>query len=256
MANNSFTGSREVMLEATGITVKRADHVVLEIPALTVGRGEVLCLIGPNGAGKTTMLETLACLLKPSAGTLTFRGLSVGKDISLLDYRRRLAMVFQDPLLFDSTVFKNVATGLRIRRVDKSEIERRVFRELKRFNVEGLAARSARRLSGGEAQRVSLARALATDPEILFLDEPFSALDPWTRGALIVDLEALLREQRITTVITTHSLDEALRLADRIALVIKGRIVFTATTEETLANPPPELKSLLDVRRRQAACTE
>jgi tungstate transport system ATP-binding protein len=244
------------MLEATGVTVMRADHVVLEIPSLTVGRGEVLCLIGPNGAGKTTMLETLACLLKPSTGWLTFQGLTVGRDIPLLEYRRRLAMVFQDPLLFDSTVSKNVAAGLRIRHIDKDEVHRRVVKELKRFNIEGLAARSARRLSGGEAQRVSLARALAVDPEILFLDEPFSALDPWSRDALIIDLEGLLREQNVTTVIATHSLDEALRLSDRIALVMNGRIVHSATTVELLANPPSELKPLLEVRRHRAACSD
>ena len=153
-------GNAHVLLQAEDLLVRRGGVTVLDIPALDVFSGQVLALIGPNGAGKSTLLLTLAGLLKPAQGTLFFRGERIGNGG--FDYRRHIAMVFQEPLLFDATVFENVATGLKIRGVGREEIVRTVPEYLERFGIAHLAKRSARKLSGGEAQRTSLARAFVT----------------------------------------------------------------------------------------------
>ena len=145
--------------------------------------------------------------------------------LSVLEYRRRLAMVFQEPLLFDTTVFNNVASGLRIRGMKRSEIDGIVAEQLERFGISHLRGRSARTLSGGEAQRASLARAFATRPEILFLDEPFASVDQPSSEALIEDLQAVLRKTGTTAILATHDRMEALRLSDRIAVMKDGRIL-------------------------------
>lgn len=227
-----------ILLKAEGIHVKRGGMLVLDIPVLDIFTGQVLALIGPNGAGKSTLLLTLAGLLKPAHGSLRFRGERVGNGG--FDYRRHIAMVFQEPLLFDTTVFENVATGLKIRGVGREEIARTVPEYLERFGVGHLAKRSARKLSGGEAQRTSLARAFVTKPEIVFLDEPFSSLDPPTREALTGDLERILRETRTTAVASTHDQTEALRLGDRIAVINAGRIAQIGPAAEVMNRPADE----------------
>lgn len=227
-----------VLLRAEDLLVRRGGVTVLDIPSLSVFSGQVLALIGPNGAGKSTLLLTLAGLLKPARGTLLFRGERIGNGG--FDYRRHIAMVFQDPLLFDTTVFENVAAGLKIRGIGRAEIGRTVPGYLERFGVGHLAKRSARKLSGGEAQRTSLARAFVTKPEIVFLDEPFSALDPPTREALTTDLERILRETHTTAVTSTHDQIEALRLGDRLAVVNGGKIAQIGAAAEVMNRPADE----------------
>jgi tungstate transport system ATP-binding protein len=148
--------------------------------------------------------------------------------------------VFQEPLLFDTTVQGNVASGLKLRGMPRQQLRRRVEENLERFRIGHLARRSARKLSGGEAQRTSLARALATNPEILFLDEPFSALDPLTREALIDDLEHVIRDTGIAVVMSSHDQVEALRLADTMAVMRQGSIVQTGSPEEIINFPVDE----------------
>ncbi len=228
----------EVLLKAENLLVRRGGVTVLDIPALDVLSGQVLALIGPNGAGKSTLLLTLAGLLKPARGSLLFRGEKIGNGG--FDYRRRIAMVFQEPLLFDATVFDNVAAGLKIRGIGRAEIGRTVPEYLERFGVGHLAKRSARKLSGGEAQRTSLARAFVTKPEIVFLDEPFSSLDPPTRDALIGDLERILHETHTTAMASTHDQTESLRLGDRIAVVNEGRIAQIGPVAEVMNRPVDE----------------
>src|SRR4030042_5032340 len=188
------------ILEAQNLHVTRAGAHLLDIPSLTLHEGELLSLIGPNGAGKTTLLQTLAYLLRSFQGEIAFRGRKVGSDLSVFEYRRKLAMVFQEPLLFNTIVFNNVATGPRLRGIKKKEIHRQVVDNLDRFGIAHLADRSARTLSGGEAQRTGLARAFAIEPEILLLDEPFASLDPPSRESLVEDLQRVLRETRTTTI--------------------------------------------------------
>jgi|WetSurMetagenome_2_1015567.scaffolds.fasta_scaffold34115_4 tungstate transport system ATP-binding protein len=212
------------ILEAKNLKLIRGGSLLVDVDELAILDGETLSLIGPNGAGKTTLLQALSFLTKPSGGRILFRGHTVGADYRPLEFRRRLAMVFQEPLLFDTTVFGNVAAGLKIRGADRAEARRIVESQLERFGIAHLRDRSARTLSGGEAQRTSLARAFAISPEILFLDEPFAALDPPTREAIVADLEKVLAETKTTTVMATHDRNEALRLSDRIAVMNEGRI--------------------------------
>ena len=234
----SHAGEQEVLLKAENLLVRRGGATVLDIPELNVLPGQFLVLIGPNGAGKSTLLLTLAGLLAPVRGKLLFRGASIGARG--FDYRRQIAMVFQEPLLFDATVFDNVAAGLKIRDVGRAEIGKMVPEYLERFGIAHLAKRSARKLSGGEAQRTSLARAFVTNPQIIFLDEPFSSLDPPTRDALTDDLERIIRATRTTAVASTHDQTEALRLADRLAVMAEGRIVQIGTSAEVLYKPTNE----------------
>jgi tungstate transport system ATP-binding protein len=228
------------ILQARNLRVTRAGVTILDIPELMVREGEVLSLIGPNGAGKTTLLQNVCHLHKRFEGEILFKGKVIGKDYEISDYRQRVAMVFQEPLLFDTTVFKNVASGLKFRGVVKRDIERRVGENLERFGISHLRDRSARTLSGGEAQRTSLARAFATRPEILFLDEPFASLDPPTREGLTHDLEKILLESQTTTISATHDRNEALRLSDRIAFMRNGKIEQLGTPAELVNHPVDE----------------
>ena len=228
------------ILEAQDLHVIRAGAHLLDIPSLSLCEGDILSLIGPNGAGKTTLLQTLAHLQRQFQGQIAFRGKRVGPDLSVFEYRRKLAMVFQEPLLFDTTVFNNVASGLRIRGIGKKEMYWQVTDNLDRFGITHLADRSARTLSGGEAQRTSLARAFAIKPEILFLDEPFASLDPPSRESLVEDLQRVLKETGTTAILATHDRLEALRLSDRMAVMKGGRILQQGPPDDVMNRPADE----------------
>jgi tungstate transport system ATP-binding protein len=228
------------ILEVKNLQVKRGGVSVLDISSLFVREGKVLCLIGPNGAGKSTLLLALSRLLKSVNGDIIFRGQKIDSNHTTGTYRRHIAMVFQEPLLFDTTVFENVASGLKIRGMGQDEIRRVVEEYLQRFGISHLINRSARKLSGGEAQRTSLARAFAVKPEIIFLDEPFSSLDPPTRESLIEDLQRILRVTHTTAIMATHDQMEALRLADQIAVMIQGKIAQIGSPAEVMNSPVDE----------------
>ena len=233
------------VFDVRNLLVSRGGSLILNVPSLTVSEGEIFVLIGPNGAGKSTLLQTLSALVKPSRGEVLFRGQRIGDEIPLLQYRRRLAMVLQEPLLFDTTVYNNVASGLKIRGLKKDGIEPIVTKALERFGIAHLRDRSARTLSGGEARRASIARALATNPEVLLLDEPFSALDPIMRETLLEDLEKVLRETRITTIFVTHDRMEAIRLATRLGVMNAGEILQTGSPDEVMNHPVNEFVASL-----------
>jgi tungstate transport system ATP-binding protein len=227
----------DYLVAITDLKVELGGMSVLDIPSFYIKEKEILSLIGPNGSGKSTLLLVANCLLKPKSGRIFFRGKEISGRDEILHYRRRVSMVFQEPLLFDTTVQKNVASGLNIRGMKRADVRDRVMHYLKWFNIEHLADRSARKLSGGESQRASLARAFAIEPEIIFLDEPFSALDPPTRHGLTDDLEKVVRETGITTVMVTHDQSEALRMSDRIVVMNSGNIVQGGTPSMVMNNP-------------------
>jgi len=232
------------ILEARDLSVARGRHVVATVERLAVEPGETLAILGPNGAGKTSLLLALATLL-PISGTLLFHG---GPIDDGLGFRRRTAVVFQRPLLLDRSVRENAALGLALRGVGRDERERRADEALARLGVGHLARRSARTISGGEAQRVSIARALAVRPEVLFLDEPFAALDAPTRETLIADLARVLRQDGVATVLVTHDRDEALSLADRVAVIIRGTLRQTDGADAVFAMPvDPEVAAFVGV---------
>lgn len=211
------------MLAVRDVRVRLAGQTLLDVPDLRVMRGETLAIMGPNGAGKSTLLQVVALLLRPQSGSVLLAG-EPASPANELRLRRRLAVVFQEPLLLDTTVAENVATGLRLRGVAAQQRKRRVADWLTRFGIAHLACRRARTLSGGEAQRTSLARAFAIEPELLLLDEPFAALDPQTRFSLLVALQQTLRETGVTAVLVTHDRNEALMFGQRVAVMLDGCI--------------------------------
>ncbi len=192
------------VLEAKGISVIYGKQKVLELPYIQVLPNKVLAIMGPNGSGKTTLLLCLTLLSKPTTGDIYYKGSKIPDGQSLMQMRRRFAVVFQESLLLNTSVWDNVVLGLRLRGLKGPEINERAGRWLDRFGISHLAKRNARTLSGGEAQRTSLARAFALQPEILFLDEPFAALDVPTRQSLFGDMINILQETQFTTVIVTH----------------------------------------------------
>jgi tungstate transport system ATP-binding protein len=228
-----------IMLEIRDLLVTRGGRPVLEVNHLPVEREEVMAILGPNGAGKTTLLLALARLIRHQRGDILFvDGGAAGE--SDLTYRRRMALVLQDPLLFDSSVFENVAIGLHFRHVHRDEVQRRVNNWLERLGIAHLQKRRGNELSGGEAQRVSLARAFVLQPELLLLDEPFAALDAPTRLHLLDDLKRLLAETFTTTIFITHDLREALQLSNRMAVILNGKLHQHGPPQDVLSNPVNE----------------
>jgi tungstate transport system ATP-binding protein len=227
------------LLEVRDLLVRRRSRTVLEVPTLDVERGEVLSLVGPNGAGKTTLLLALANLLKAGHGEIRFGGRPLSQW-NALQYRRRLSFVFQVPLLLDMNVGDNLALGLKFRGLPQREICPRVDKWLQQLGIEALAKRPASELSGGEAQRVSLARAFVLEPELLLLDEPFPALDPAARAKLLEDLSALLAEGHCTAIFVTHNLREAARLGHRVAVIVAGKLRQVGPAPQIKAYPADE----------------
>ena len=222
-----------------GLTKNFGPTVVLDSIDLEIGEREFLGLLGPSGSGKTTLLRILAGLEFADRGHVLFDG----REAQLLPVdERQVGLVFQHYALFGHmTVFNNVAFGLKVRprqrRPDRQEIAAKVERLLGLVQLEGLGNRFPNQLSGGQRQRVALARALATEPQLLLLDEPFGALDAKVR----VDLRRWLRELHdatgLTTVFVTHDQEEALALADRVAIMANGRIEQTGTPTEVYEGP-------------------
>jgi len=224
------------LLEIDDLVVVRGARPVLAIEHLAIVRGETLVVVGPNGAGKSTLLLALARLLRPQRGRVAFRE-SRGERDDDLAHRRRIGLVLPDPILLDASVFDNVASGLRFRGVPRDEVRARVADWLGRLGIAHLRDRPARQISSGEAQRVSLARALVVEPDLLLLDEPFASVDAMTRALLLDDLENLLRATPVACVAVTHDLDEAVRLGDRVAVLLEGRLRQCDHPERVLAAP-------------------
>jgi len=224
------------ILETRGLDIVRGGRLIVHVDRLTIESGEIRVVLGPNGCGKTTMMRALNTLT-PSTGEILFKGAPVLTRSDKLALRRQTAAVFQQAYLLATTVRANVETGLRIRGVDAEERHRRAGDALEMLGVAHLADRPRDGLSGGEAQRVSIARALAVDPAIIFLDEPTAALDPPTRRELLADLERIFRELKTSVMWVTHDIGEALAVADRIAFITEGRVRQDGTPDEILTRP-------------------
>ena len=223
------------VLEARGLRVERPGGFALEVERLAIRRGETLALLGPNGAGKSTLLQALALLEPLRRGEVSLDGRPTrGRELAA---RRRMAVVLQEPLLLHASVRDNVALGLRLHGLPRAERARRVPLWLERTGVAHLAGRPARALSGGEQRRVSLARALALEPLVLFMDEPFAALDAPSRATLLGDLPGWLRAAGCAVLLVTHDRDEALHLADGVAVLFDGRVRQHGPVDEVFARP-------------------
>lgn len=227
------------MIQIRGLLVQHKKRDVLRVESLDIQSGETLTVVGPNGAGKSTLLLTLARLLKPAQGDILYEGKSLNQWDEL-EYRRRISFVFQIPLLMDMTVEQNVALGLKFRGTPKEETRERTWNWMKQLGVASLAKRRAGQLSGGEAQRVSLARAFVLEPELLLLDEPFAALDPPTHAKLLEDLSTILKQDHRTAVFVTHNLSEAAKVSHRIAVIIGGVLRQVGTSKQIKSRPADE----------------
>ncbi len=228
------------IIEIRDLLVIRNGMPALSVTGLSFEEGSVYSLIGPNGAGKSTLLLSLMRLVRSDRGVIRYRGNDVPAGGSNHEFRRKMAMVFQEPLLFSASVYDNVASGLKMRGAGRDDIRAAAGKAMDLLGIGRLAKRRAGALSGGEAQRVSIARALAVDPEILLMDEPFSSLDAPSRESLISDLDRIIRERGITTVFATHDRGEAIRLADRIIVMNGGSIVQAGSPNEITLYPASE----------------
>lgn len=222
-------------LALRNLRVRREVRDVLDVPHLEVGAGETLAVLGPNGAGKSTLLLAAALLL-PADGEIAIFGEAArrGEHVRL---RRQTATVFQDAALLDMTVRRNVEVALAMHGVSAAERRARADEWLGRLGVAHLAGQRGHAVSGGEAQRVSLARAFAVQPRLLFLDEPFAGVDHATRATLTGELRVLLAAEGMAALIATHDHSEALLLADRVMLLDGGRPLQVGPAAEVLARP-------------------
>lgn len=218
-------------LEARGLGREVAGKPLLQNIHLGVRQGEVLAVIGPSGSGKSSLLRLLNRLDEPTAGTVYLNGVDYRK-IPPRELRRRVGMVMQAPHLFPGTVLENVGFGPRQRNAPLSTSQIEAL--LERVGLAGYARRDTGHLSGGEAQRVSLARTLANDPEVLLLDEPTSALDDEAERGIEALVFEIIRERSMTCIIVTHDLPQAARLAGRVVILEAGRIKAVGTPLELI----------------------
>ena len=233
------------LIEIKDLVVKAEETVILDLPALMVEKNEVLVVVGPNGAGKSTLLQVIAGLKKPARGSVRFVD---APDLGDLEYRRRISTVYQSALLLSGTVQSNIASGLKFRGVKADEINRRVGYWMEQLHISHLAKRRSNTLSGGEAQRVSLARAFCLETELILMDEPFSALDTPTQQELLGDLRRIFATTNQTCVYVTHDLEESLAIGDRVAVLFNGKLHQLDQVNQVFAHPDtPEVAAFVGV---------
>jgi len=229
------SGGEHFAVALDGVTKRFGKTTALDDVSLMVRRGELMTLLGPSGCGKTTLLNLVAGFLIPDSGEIAIAGRRM-TDVPA--YRREIGIMFQNYALFPHmSVAANVGYGLRMRRIAKAEIARRVGEALALVKLAGLEDRKPRQLSGGQQQRVALARALVIRPQVLLLDEPFSALDRNLRASMQVELKEIQRKLGVTAIFVTHDQSEALSLSDRIAVIADGRIRQLDTPDEIYRHP-------------------
>ena len=223
------------MIDISHLSKSFSGAPALRDASLTVAEGELMCLLGPSGCGKSTLLRLISGLMAPDTGTIAIGG----QDVTAWAANRRpTAMVFQSHALWSHmTVERNVGFGLRVRGLPRAEIARKVAAALDLVGLAGFAHRLPQELSGGQAQRVALARCLVVEPKVLLMDEPFSALDAHLRKALREELKALQRRLGLTTIFVTHDQEEAMELACRITVMRGGRIEQVDTPGALYAQP-------------------
>jgi ABC-type Fe3+/spermidine/putrescine transport system ATPase subunit len=224
-----------MLLSIQRITKHYAETLALADVSFDVAEGEIVCLLGPSGCGKTTLLRIIAGLEMPDAGRILLDGREIGP---IPPHRRDFGLMFQDFALFPhKTVFENVAFGLRMKRTAEKQVRQQVRDKLALVGLDGFEERSVNELSGGEAQRVALARSLATHPRLLMLDEPLGSLDRALRERLMTELRDILTQVGVTALYVTHDQAEAFAIADR-AIVMKAGHVEQIGPPETIYSRP------------------
>ncbi|WGI17813.1 phosphate ABC transporter ATP-binding protein [Methanonatronarchaeum sp. AMET-Sl] len=252
--------TKKIALTGVEFGFKNKNNSVLKDITLDLRHSEVLAIIGPSGTGKTTLLRLLSLFYKPDKGNILFNDNDIWglpKKQQLL-MRRKIGMVFQQPNLFNASVHQNVKYGLKVRRrwrdrlknhikgLINKKIDQNVLKKLETVGLENYINKNVKTLSGGEAQRVAFARALAIEPEYLLLDEPTSDLDP-RNTAIIEDAIHKARSKGIGIAVATHDMNQAERIADRVAVIINGQILEVGKTEKIFNNPKnPKTKRFIE----------
>ncbi|WP_280768696.1 ATP-binding cassette domain-containing protein [Salipaludibacillus daqingensis] len=234
----NFLEYRKFICEKSNETIVRLDH-------LSLNEGDVIGIMGENGAGKSTLLKALSLLEPPHQGEMIYKGKPVNIDNAPLHMRREWACVFQHDYRFVGSVYDNVEIGLKLRKMSKTERHKKVYSWLERFHIAHLATKKAHLLSGGEAQRMNLARAFVLEPRLLFLDEPFSALDFPTKMVLLEELQKILQDTKTTTFLISHDLIEVEHLASHLLYIHKGTAADQGKIERVFQSPSSHLLSFL-----------
>ncbi|WP_083652486.1 ATP-binding cassette domain-containing protein [Bacillus sp. MRMR6] len=225
------------LIELKNITYLSQNKTILKIPEFQIDAGDFVGIMGPNGAGKSTMLKVMALLENKSSGEILYRGQVIPSGLPPLDMRRKFSVALQQSLLLDGTVFHNISIGLKLRKLPKAVIKEKVHLWMEQFQITHLAKKNAHFLSGGEAQRVNLARAMIVEPEILFLDEPFSALDFPTKIKLMEDFKRIIEDAGTTTAFVSHDLMEINYLTSKLAIMVEGEVKQYGQTQKVIENP-------------------
>jgi molybdopterin-binding protein len=235
-----------VTAELKDVTKAYGNKIVVDAVNLQIHEGEILALLGPNGSGKTTILKILAFIEYPTSGEVKFLGEKVNfKNTEKV--RLQSTLVFQKTTLFTTSVYNNIAYGLKIRKVPKVTRDEEVKKALKLVKLEGFEKRNARKLSGGEQQRVAIARALVLRTKLLLLDEPTANLDPKNAGILEEVIDTVNRENKVTIVMATHNMFQAKKLPHRIALMDEGKITEVGAPAEIFGKLSKNLASFASV---------
>jgi len=226
------------LLEAHHLTKSYSEGRFPDDIGFAVDEGEILCLLGPSGCGKTTLLRIIAGLEIPDSGKVMFEGHDI-RDVPV--HQRNFGLMFQDQALFPhKNVFENIAFGLRMQRLPREKIRARVAEVLHLVGMVGFEERDVNELSGGEQQRVALARSLAPGPRLLMLDEPLASLDRTLRERLMNELRAILKDAGVTAIYVTHDQQEAFAVADRVVIMDRGRKMQEGRPEEVYQRPATE----------------
>ena len=238
------------MIEIRGLRKRLGGHWVLDGVELAIHPGESIVIMGRSGSGKSVLLKHIIGLMKPDEGTIDVDGGEITSvaERDLSDVRRKFGMLFQSAALFDSmTVGDNVALPLREHtKLPADEIHRRVLERLDWVGLEGIEKKKPSDLSGGMRKRVGLARAIVMDPKYILYDEPTTGLDPIMADVIDRLVRSLQRRMGVTSVIVTHDIASAYKIADRIAMLHEGKIVFTGTVEETRTTRDPLVRQFLE----------
>jgi len=235
-----------VFIELRNVTKKFGAIKAVENLDLAIHYKDFLAVVGPSGAGKSTLLRIIDCLESPTSGDLLMDGVNYEK-IDKLSIRQRIGMVFQNPVVFNTSVYNNIAYSLRFRKVPDHVERKKVGDLLKRLQLINLQNRKAITLSGGEAQRVTLARVLVYDPQLLLLDEPTANLDPYNASIIEEALIEANREYGTTIVIVTHDIFQAKRLANKVAFMLDGKVVEYGDARSFFEKPSnPKTKAFID----------
>ena len=217
------------------VTLAYGAFVAVKDVSLAIAKGEFVTLLGPSGCGKTTILRSIAGLVQPTGGEIRVAGRRID---NIPIHKRNIGLVFQNYALFPhKTIFENIAFGLKYRNVEKALIARKVTRALDMVRLPGVEKKLPSEMSGGQQQRIALARAIVIEPDVLLLDEPLSALDANLREEMRTELKIIQREVGITTIFVTHDQDEALAMSDRIVVMNKGLIEQVGTPEDVYRRP-------------------